>query len=69
MFFRRRRSRFWARIKRPFSRSGPEAPPDWSDEEPALVPVGPPRRPRPSSAIALDLPEPEEDVDAYGRPA
>ena len=46
-----------------------EGPPDWSDEEPALVPAGPPRRPRPSSAIALEFPEEPEDVDARGREA
>jgi hypothetical protein len=44
-------------------------PPDWSDEEPALVPVGPPRRPRPSSAVALELPEEPKDVDARGHEA
>ena len=58
----------WARIKRLVGRGDREPPPDWSDEEPALVPVGPPRRPRPSSAVALELPEPDEDVDASGRP-
>jgi hypothetical protein len=63
------RRRAWTRIKRLVGRGGPgaEPPPDWSDEEPALVPVGPPRRPQPSSSIALDLPEPDNDVDAYGR--
>jgi hypothetical protein len=43
-----------------------QLPPDWSDEEPALVPAGPPRRPRPSSAVALELPEEPQDVDARG---
>lgn len=38
-------------------------------EEEALVPIGPPRKPRPSSAVALPLPEPEvRDVDAMGLP-
>jgi hypothetical protein len=38
-------------------------------EEKALVPIGPPRKPRPSSAVALPLPEPEiRDVDAIGLP-
>jgi hypothetical protein len=41
-----------------------EIPPD---EEDALVPVGPPRRPRPSSAVALELPLETEGVDAHGR--
>jgi hypothetical protein len=43
----------------------PPKPPD----EKALVPLGPPKKPRPSSAVALPLPEPEvRDVDAIGRP-
>jgi hypothetical protein len=42
----------------------PRDPPDW---EPALVPTGPPHRPRPSSSMALELPEEPDDVDAYGR--
>jgi hypothetical protein len=62
------RKRFWARVRRLFGRGGGlEPPPDWGDEEPALVPVGPPKRPRPSSAAALDLPNEPDDVDAYGR--
>jgi hypothetical protein len=41
-----------------------ELPPDI---EGAPVPVGPPKRPRPSSAVALELPPPEQwDVEAYG---
>ena len=47
-------------------RRPPRPPRDPRDK--ALVPVGPPKRPRPSSAIALPLPEPEEwDVEAIGR--
>jgi hypothetical protein len=64
------RKRLWTSVRRVLGlRSGEQPPPDWSDEEPALVPVGPPRRPRPSSAIALELPEEREDVDARGREA
>lgn len=61
--------RFWARIKRLVDRGAPgaEPRPDWGNDEPALVPVGPPRRTPPSSSVALDLPEPDVDVDAYGR--
>ncbi len=45
----------------------PEEPPDG---EPALVGAGPPRRPRPSSAVALELPGPEpEPPDAIGSSA
>ena len=45
---------------------------DWGDEglqdEDALVPVGPPRKPRPAATAALPLPEPEPDtIDARGR--
>jgi hypothetical protein len=62
------RKRLWARIQRLLGRGGGfEAPPDWGDEEPALVPVGSPKRPPPSSAVALELPEEPDDVDAYGR--
>ncbi len=64
------RRRVWTRVQRLLGLGGrEEPPPDWSDEEPALVPVGPPRRPRPSSAIGLELPEEPEDVDARGREA
>ncbi len=44
----------------------PSAPPDLPPEEPALVPTGPPRRPRPSGAVALEPPVEPEDVDARG---
>jgi hypothetical protein len=50
---------------------------EWPDEGPgedpfeeARVPLGPPRKPLQSGAVALPLPEPEEwDVEAYGRAA
>jgi hypothetical protein len=60
----------WERAKRllRLGRGGPDAPPD-DPYEPALVPLGPPRRPRPSSAVELELPEEPDDVDAYGREA
>ena len=41
-----------------------QAPPD---EEPALVPMGPPRRPLGASGVALELPEEPQDTDARGR--
>ena len=64
------RKRLWTRVRRLLGLGRcEEGPPDWSDEEPALVPAGPPRRPRPSSAIALEFPEEPEDVDARGREA
>ena len=43
----------------------PDLPPP-PDDEPALVPVGPPRSPRPSAAVELDLPEDPIDTDARG---
>jgi hypothetical protein len=49
-----------------FGRRGPEPGRDWP-EEPSLVPLGPPRRPRPSSAVELEQPREPEDTDAYGR--
>lgn len=63
-----RRGRLWTRIKRALGfGSAPEPPPpEWPPEEPALVPAGPPRRPRPSGAVALELPEEQRDTDAYG---
>ena len=58
-----RRGGFWRRIKRALGLAPPEPP----DEEPALVPTGPPRRPLGSDAVALDLPEEPQDTDARGR--
>jgi hypothetical protein len=53
----------------------PEPPQDWPwHEEPALVPVGPPRRPLPAAEVALEEPaEPDPlefptETDALGRP-
>ncbi|HEX5470065.1 MAG TPA: hypothetical protein VFW80_13590 [Gaiellaceae bacterium] len=45
---------------------GSEPPPEprWPDEEDDLVPVGPPREPRPAASAALDLPT-ELDPEAY----
>jgi hypothetical protein len=62
-----RRSGLWRRIKRALGlapQDPPSAPPD---EEPALVPTGPPRRPLGSSGVALELPEEPEDTDARAR--
>jgi hypothetical protein len=55
---------------------GSERPPEprWPDEEDHLVPVGPPRKPRPAAAAALELPtEPDPlaypiETDAMGEP-
>ena len=43
----------------------------WGDQglrgEDALVPVGPPKKPRPAAAVALPLPDPEPDaIVLYG---
>ncbi len=56
----------WHRVKTTlgFGSRGP-GPGDWP-EEPALVPLGPPRGPRPSSAIELEEPREPDDTDAYG---
>jgi hypothetical protein len=65
----RRPSRVWRRVKRllGLGRGSDPPPPDWPDEEPALVPLGPPRRPRPAGAVELELPEEPEDLDLDGR--
>ena len=73
--FRERVRDFWELRRgnwaKSFAASAP--PPDFPEpppEESALVPNGPPRRPRPSSAVALAPPEGEEhDVVAHGREA
>jgi hypothetical protein len=55
---RRAARRVW-----PFGRRPPDD--EWPDEEPARVPVGPPRRPRPASSVALEPPLPPVRVDAH----
>ena len=63
-----RRYRLWRRIKRALGLAPPEPPAgEPPDNEPALVPVGPPRRPLGSSSVALELPEEPEDIDLRGR--
>ena len=62
-----RRGGLWQRIKRALGLAPPEPPSAPPDEEPALVPTGPPRRPLGSSAVALDPPDEPQDVDARGR--
>jgi hypothetical protein len=63
------RKRLWTRVRHLLGLGRGESPPDWPDEEPSLVPVGPPRRPRPSSAVELKLPEDPEELDARGSEA
>jgi hypothetical protein len=60
----------WNRVRKALGLGrGPELPPPPPpDEEPALVGAGPPKRPSPSSAAALDLPKEPMDTDAQGRP-
>jgi hypothetical protein len=60
-----RRGGLWRRLKRALGLAPPEQAP--SDEEPALVPAGPPRRPLGASGVALELPEEPLDTDARGR--
>jgi len=57
----------WRRLKRALGLAPPEPPPAPPDDEPALVPTGPPRHPLGSDAVALELPEEPDDVDARGR--
>jgi hypothetical protein len=61
----------WNRVRKALGLgdSGFEPPPPPPDEEPALVGAGPPKRPSPSSAAALDLPEEPLDTDARGHEA
>jgi hypothetical protein len=60
--------RLWRRIKRALGLAPPEPPAaDPPEEEPALVPSGPPRRPLGASGVALELPEEPQDTDARGR--
>lgn len=63
------RRTLWSRVRRLLglgSEPPPEQPPP-PDEEHALVPAGPPRHPRPSSAVELELPEEPRDLDARSR--
>jgi hypothetical protein len=65
-----RRGGLWRRLKRAVGLAPPEPPAaDPPDGEPALVPSGPPRGPLGSGAVALELPEAPQDVDARGRDA
>jgi len=59
--------RFWRATRRriPGLRgSDPPSEPRRPDEEDDLVPVGPPRKPRPAAAAALELPA-DPDPQAY----
>ena len=69
--------RFWRATRRRIpGLRGSEPPPEprWPDEEDDLVPVGPPRRPLPGAAAALELPtDPDPlvyptETDAVGEP-
>ena len=67
--WRLRRLTLWARLRRLLgfgSCPSPAASPPPPDEEAALVSLGPPRRPRPSGAVALELPPERDDLDLYG---
>jgi hypothetical protein len=65
--------RAWRAVRRFLGRSQPPPEPPWLDDEPDLVPVGPPRRPRPAASAAVEPPtEPDPLVyptqtDAVGR--
>jgi hypothetical protein len=70
--------RFWRATRRRIpGLRGSEPPPEprWPDEEDDLVPVGPPRRPLPGAAAALELPaDPDPlvyptETDAVGEPS
>jgi hypothetical protein len=62
-----RRRGLWRRIKRALGLAPPEPPWAPPEEEPALVPTGPPRRPLGASGVALELPEEPQDTDARSR--
>jgi len=66
----KRRSGIWASVRRLLGLrpEPPPPPPEPPDEEPALVPSGPPRSPRPAGSIELEIPEESSDVDARGGP-
>ena len=57
----------WVRLKRRLGFGRPGGFWRGPDEEPALVRVGPPRRPLLSDGVALELPRQPDDTDAYGR--
>ncbi|MBI4171922.1 MAG: hypothetical protein HY511_04105 [Actinobacteria bacterium] len=63
------RRTLWSRVRRLLGLGAepPPEPPPPPGEEPALVPAGPPLRPRPSSAVELELPEEPRDLDARSR--
>lgn len=61
------RRTLWQRLKRLLGIGPPPPdPPLPPDDEPSLVPVGPPSAPRGGAAM-LDQPREPEDVDARGR--
>ena len=64
-----RRGGLWRQLKRALGLAPPDPPEAPPDEEGALVPLGPPRRPLGSSGVALELPDEPRDVDARGREA
>jgi hypothetical protein len=67
--------RFWRAVRRRIPGLRPSDPPPepWAPEEDSLVPVGPPRKPLPAAAAALEPPtEPDPliyptETDAVGR--
>jgi hypothetical protein len=63
------RRTLWSRVKRLLGLGAepPPEPPPPPDEEHALVPAGPPRHPRPTSTVELELPEEPMDLDARSR--
>ena len=61
-----RLNKAWRRLRKAFGFERPEPPPEPPDEEPALVGAGSPRRPSPSAAAALEVPEEPVDIDARG---
>ncbi|HUQ23296.1 MAG TPA: hypothetical protein VM049_09825 [Gaiellaceae bacterium] len=56
----------WRRLQRALGPGPPEASAAPPDDEPALVPAGPPPHPLGADAVAFDILEEPDDVDARG---
>ena len=64
----RRPPGLWTRIRRLLGLKPEQPPPplDPPDDEPALVPAGPPRTPRPAGSVELEIPDEPQDLELRG---